>query len=203
VAIFIHETARVSSEAEIGEGTRIWNEAQVRERARIGRECILGKGVYVGEGVRIGDRCKLENRVSLFEGATLEDGVFVGPHAAFLNDKRPRAITPDGRLKGPADWTVSPTRAQEGAAIGGGAMILPGVTVGRWAMVGSGAVVTRDVPDFGLVVGNPARLVAYVCRCGETATSPAAPTPDDEPRCAGCAAAAGRGRAHGPGSGSR
>lgn len=187
MSTFIHETARVSPEATLGEGVKIWNEAQVREHARIGDECILGKGVYVGEGVVVGNRCKLENRVSLFAGATLEDGVFVGPHAAFLNDKRPRAITPDGRLKTLADWTISPTYAKEGAAIGGGAIILPGVTVGRWAMVGSGAVVTKDVPDFGLVVGNPARLIGYVCRCGERATSPAAPRDSQEPQCTGCA----------------
>ena len=187
MSTFIHETAHVSPEAAIGVGTKIWNEAQVRERARIGRECILGKGVYVGEGVVIGDRCKLENRASVFEGATLADGVFVGPHAAFLNDKRPRAVMPDGRLKGAADWQVSHTHAKEGAAIGGGALILPGVTVGRWAMVGAGAVVTKDVPDFALVLGNPARQVGYVCRCGAKATDPPAPGEVSEPKCSDCA----------------
>lgn len=199
MGIFIHETARVSPAATLGEDVKVWNEAQVRERARVGRECILGKGVYVGEGVVVGDRCKLENRVSLFEGATLEDGVFVGPHAAFLNDKKPRAITPDGRLKTPADWTLSPTRAKQGAAIGGGAVILPGVTVGRWAMVGSGAVVTKDVPDFALVAGNPARVIGYVCRCGERATSPAEPAEGQEPKCAGCAGSGNGQRATGSG----
>jgi acetyltransferase-like isoleucine patch superfamily enzyme len=188
MGIFIHETARVSPAATLGDGVKVWNEAQVREDARVGAECILGKGAYVGEGVIIGNRCKLENRASVFAGATLEDGVFVGPHAAFLNDKKPRAVTPDGRLKTLADWTVSPTCAREGAAIGGGAMILPGVTVGRWAMVGSGAVVTRDVPDFALVVGSPARPIGYVCRCGERATAPAQPEAGREPRCADCAA---------------
>lgn len=187
MSTFIHATANVSPHARIGEETKIWNEAQVRENARVGRECVIGKGVYIGEGVVVGDRCKMENRVSLFEGATLEDGVFVGPHVAFLNDKRPRAVTPDGRLKTAADWTVSPTRAREGAAIGGGALILPGVTVGRWAMVGSGTVVTRDVPDFALVIGNPGRLIGYVCRCGEKATNPAEPVDGLEPRCARCA----------------
>lgn len=187
VTLFVHETASVSPDATVGDGTRIWNEAQVRAGARVGRDCILGKGVYVGEAVVIGDRCKLENRASIFEGTTLEDGVFVGPHAAFLNDKHPRAVTPDGRLKTAADWTISPTRAKEGASIGAGALILPGVTVGRWAMVGSGAVVTRDVPDFALVAGNPARPAGYVCRCGRRATHPARPAGAAEPRCAGCA----------------
>lgn len=188
MSVFIHETARVADGATVGDGTKIWNEAQVRDQARIGRECVVGKGAYVGEGVVVGDRCKLENRVSLFEGATLENGVFVGPHVAFLNDKRPRAVTPDGRLKGPSDWTISPTLAREGAAVGGNAVILPGVTVGRWAMVGSGAVVTKDVPDFALVLGNPARVIGYVCRCGEKATTPAEPAGEQEPQCAGCAA---------------
>ncbi len=187
---YIHETARVHPRAVIGEGTKVWNEAQVREGARVGRECNVGKGVYIGADVVVGDRCKMENRVSLFEGATLEDGVFVGPHAALLNDKRPRATTPDlQRLKGPEDWVMGRQTIRAGAAIGGGALILPGVTVGRWAMVGSGAVVTKDVPDFALVLGNPARVVGYVCRCGDRATDPAEPVPGQEPRCAACAAA--------------
>ncbi len=187
MGVFIHETARVHPAAQIGDGTKIWNEAQVRENAHVGEQCIIGKGTYIGEGVIVGNRCKMENRVSLFEGAELEDGVFVGPHVAFLNDKRPRAIMPDGRLKGIEDWVVSPAKACYGAAIGGGAVLVPGVTVGRWAMVGSGAVVTKDVPDFALVVGNPARVIGYVCRCGARATAPAAPEGEREPRCADCA----------------
>lgn len=162
----IHPTAEVASDAVVGPGTRIWNEAQVRAGARIGRDCILGKGVYIDAGVEVGDCTKLENRVSVFKGARLGSGVFVGPHSCLLNDKQPRAITPDGRLKGEADWTVSGVTVADGASIGGGCTILPGVSIGRFALVGAGAVVTRDVPAQGLVLGNPARLVGYVCECG-------------------------------------
>lgn len=127
---------------------------------------MLGKGVYIDVDVTVGDRVKLENRVSVFKGARLADGVFVGPHTCLLNDKRPRAITPHGDLKGPADWVVSGVIVEEGAAIGGGCTVLPGVKIGRFAMVGAGSVVTHDVPDHGLVYGNPARLVGHVCECG-------------------------------------
>jgi UDP-2-acetamido-3-amino-2,3-dideoxy-glucuronate N-acetyltransferase len=164
--VMIHPTAEVSPQATVGDGTRVWNEAQVRAGARIGRDCILAKGVYVDADVVIADRVKLENRVSVFRGAHLDSGVFVGPHSCLLNDKRPRATTLAGDLKREDDWTVSGVTVAEGASIGGGCTVLPGVSIGRFAMVGAGAVVTRDVPDHGLVIGNPARLVGYVCECG-------------------------------------
>lgn len=164
---YVHPTAEVSDEAVIGQGTRIWHQVQVRQGARIGSECIIGKGVYVDFDVVIGDRCKLQNGVYVYHGATLEDGVFLGPGVMLLNDKHPRAINPDGTLKTDADWQVSPTRIGQGAGIGGGAIILPGVAVGKWAIIGSGAVVTRHVPDYGLAYGNPARLVGFVCPCGQ------------------------------------
>jgi len=162
----IHPTAEVEAGAEIGAGTRIWHHAHVRAGARIGSDCVLGYGVYVDAGVQIGDRVKLQNRVSVYRGVTIEDGVFVGPHAAFTNDKLPRAVRPDGDPMTDDDWTVVPTLVKEGASIGAGSVVLPGVTIGRWAMVGAGAVVTRSVPDHGLVMGNPARLAGYACRCG-------------------------------------
>ncbi len=164
---YAHPTAEVSTEAIVGPGTRIWHQSQVREGARIGRECIIGKGVYVDFEVVIGNHCKLQNGVYVYHGATLEDGVFLGPGAMLLNDKHPRAINPDGTLKLDTDWEVSPTHIGQGAGIGGGAIILPGVTVGKWAIVGAGSVVTRDVPDYGLAYGNPARLVGFVCACGQ------------------------------------
>ncbi len=164
---YIHPTAEVAPDAVIGQGTRIWHQAQVRPGAQIGRECIIGKGVYIDFEVVIGDRCKLQNGVFVYHGATLEAGVFLGPGVMLLNDKNPRAITPDGALKTEADWQVSPTHVGYGAGVGGGAVILPGVSVGRWAIVGSGAVVTRQVPDYGLVYGNPARLAGFVCPCGQ------------------------------------
>jgi len=167
----IHPTADVSPQAEVGPRTRIWHGAQVRERARIGADCILGKGVYVDFDVVIGDRVKVQNRASIYHGVTLEDGVFVGPHACLTNDKLPRAVTSDGQLKRDEDWEAGRILVREGASIGAAAVLLPDVTIGRWALVGAGAVVTRDVPDHGLVVGNPARLIGYVCRCGHRLTS--------------------------------
>jgi UDP-2-acetamido-3-amino-2,3-dideoxy-glucuronate N-acetyltransferase len=117
--------------------------------------------------VRVGDHVKIQNGISVYHGVTLEDGVFCGPHCVFTNDKQPRAINPDGSLKSTADWIVSETLVKLGASIGAHATIVCGVTVGRWAMIGAGAVVTRNVPDYGLVYGNPARLHGFVCPCGE------------------------------------
>jgi len=163
----IHPTAEVSPRAEIGAGSAIWLQVQVREGARLGRNCIVGKGVYIDFDVQIGNNVKIQNGVSIYHGVTIEDGVFVGPHACLTNDKLPRAVTPDGSLKGADDWVVGPILVRQGAAIGARAVVLPGVTIGRWAMIGAGAVVTRDVPDYGLVWGNPARLQGFVCPCGE------------------------------------
>ncbi len=162
----IHPTAEVSPDAAIGPGTSIWNQAQVRERARIGSRCVIGKNAYVDVDVLVGDDVKVQNNVSLFHGVTIEDGVFIGPHVCFTNDRVPRAINPDGSLKTDADWEVSPTLVRHGAALGANSTILPGITIGRWAMIGSGSVVTRDVGDHELVAGNPARRLGSVCACG-------------------------------------
>jgi UDP-2-acetamido-3-amino-2,3-dideoxy-glucuronate N-acetyltransferase len=166
MTIRIHASADVSNNAQIGEGTSIWHHCQVREGTRIGKECIFGKGVYIDAGVSIGDRVKIQNYVSVYHGVTIEDGVFIGPHVCFTNDMRPRAINPDGSLKAADDWELSPTLIKRGAALGANATIRCGVTIGEWAMVGSGSVVTKDVPAYGLVIGNPARLRGYVCPCG-------------------------------------
>ena len=168
MGITIHPTADVAESATIGDGTRIWHQAQVREGAVIGKDCILGKGSYVDTDVRIGDRCKLQNGVFVFHGFNLEGGVFLGPGVMLLNDKHPRAVNPDGTLKSDSDWAVSEGVIGYGAAVGGGAVLLPGVKIGRMALVGAGAVVTRDVPDRGIVAGNPARLRGYACDCGHT-----------------------------------
>lgn len=162
---YVHPTAEVSPEAHLGAGTRIWRQAHVREYASIGEFCTIGKGVYVEKHVRIGSRVKIQNSVSIFEGVTLEDGVFVGPHVCFTNDMFPRAITPDGKLKDAGDWVVTPTLVKYGASLGAGSVIVCGVTIGEFALIGAGSVVTRDVPPHALVFGNPARLHGYVCRC--------------------------------------
>lgn len=162
----IHPTAEVAPSASIGPGTSIWNQAQVREDARIGAGCSLGKNAYVDVGVVIGDHVKIQNNVSLYHGVTVEAGVFIGPHVCFTNDKVPRAVNPDGSPKTDADWEISPTLVRSGASVGANATVLPGVTIGRWAMVGSGSVVTRDVDDHELVVGNPARRIGSACSCG-------------------------------------
>jgi acetyltransferase-like isoleucine patch superfamily enzyme len=132
----------------------------------IGQNCIIGKDVYVDFDVKIGNNVKIQNSALVYHGATVEDGVFIGPQACLTNDRNPRAITKDGRLKGNDDWVVGPIVVKYGASLGAGSLVLPNVTVGRFALVGAGAVVSRDVPDHGLVVGNPARLVGYVCHCG-------------------------------------
>ena len=163
----IHPTAEVARSATIGPGTSIWNQAQVREGARIGADCIIGKNVYVDTDVVVGDRVKVQNNVSLYHGVTIEDGVFIGPHACFTNDKVPRAVNSDGTLKADDDWEVGPILVRYGAAVGANCTILPGVIIGRWAMIGSGSVVTRDVDNFELVVGNPARRVGSACTCGQ------------------------------------
>lgn len=165
--VHVHPTAEVAADAVIGPGTSIWNQAQVRERARIGSRCIIGKNVYVDTDVVIGDDVKVQNNVSLYHGVTIEDGVFIGPHVCFTNDKVPRAIRRDGTPKTDADWEVSPILVRRGAALGANSTILPGVTIGRWAMIGSGSVVTRDVADHELVVGNPARRIGSACPCGQ------------------------------------
>lgn len=166
MSVRVHPTADVSPLATIGEGTSVWHQAQIREHARIGRECIISKGVYIDAGVVIGDRVKIQNYVSIYHGVEIEDGVFCGPHCVFTNDHVPRAVEPSGALKTDADWELSPTVVRTGASIGANATIVCGVTIGRWAMVGAGAVVTHDVPDHGLVLGNPARLRGFVCPCG-------------------------------------
>jgi UDP-2-acetamido-3-amino-2,3-dideoxy-glucuronate N-acetyltransferase len=163
---FIHPSASVEDGAIVGEGTRIWSNVQVRSGAVIGMNCIFGRNSFVDVDVHVGDNVKVQNNASLYEGVTLEDGVFIGPHVIFTNDKVPRAVTPDGVLKTADDWALGTIVVREGAAIGAGSVIITGVTVGRWAMVGSGAVVTKDVPDHGLVLGNPARLVGYVSAGG-------------------------------------
>ena len=155
----------VDPSARLGAGTRVWHYAQVREGAIVGEDCILGKNSYVDEHVQIGNRVKIQNNASVYSGSTLEDGVFIGPHVCLTNDRYPRSINADGSLKGASDWETGRILVRTGAALGAGAIVVTGVTIGRWALVGAGAVVTRDVPDHALVIGNPARQIGFVCVC--------------------------------------
>ena len=160
--MYIHPSATIEDGAQIGEDTRIWHLVQVRPGAIIGTECNIGRGCYIDAHVKIGNRVKIQNYVSVYDGVTIDDGVFVGPHVVFTNDKIPRAINADGTVKSATNWVISETHVGYGVAIGANAVLVCGITVGKWAMIGSGAVVTKDVPDYGLVVGNPARLIGYI-----------------------------------------
>ena len=162
----IDPTAIVSSEATIGEDTTIWSHMQVREGAQIGKNCSIGKGSYIGVDVIIGDNVKIQNACQIYRGAIIEDGVFIGPGAILMNDKYPRAVNPDGSRKMVEDWECGKILIRYGASIGAGSVILPNVTVGAWAMVGAGSVITRDVGDYELVCGNPARRCGYVGKDG-------------------------------------
>jgi UDP-2-acetamido-3-amino-2,3-dideoxy-glucuronate N-acetyltransferase len=156
---FKHELALVESE-RIGAGTRVWAFAHVMEGASVGADCNIGEHCFVERGAVLGDRVTVKNGVAVWDGVTAEDDVFIGPAAVLTNDLRPRSRTPDFR--------PVPTRLGRGCSIGANATILCGIRVGAFALVGAGAVVTRDVPDHGLVVGNPARVSGFVCVCAKT-----------------------------------
>lgn len=153
---FQHPTAEVSNKAEIGKNTKIWHYVQIRERTKVGENCILGKDVYIDFDVEIGSNVKIQNGASIYHGVKIEDGVFVGPHACFTNDKHPRAVDKNGNLKKVDSWHVSKTLVKKGASIGANSTILPGITIGEYAMIGAGSVVVKDVPAYTLVYGNPA-----------------------------------------------
>ncbi len=157
--ISVHPTALVASQA-IGDGTRIWAFVNILAGARIGRDCNICDRCFIENDVVLGDRVTVKCGVALYDALTLENDVFVGPGVVFANDPRPRS--------GQHLEKYPPTRVREGASLGAGAILLPGVTVGRFAMVGAGSLVTRDVPDFALVYGSPAQVHGHVCRCGKT-----------------------------------
>ena len=151
MSIYIHPTAEVSGQARIGEGTKIWNLAQVREESVIGENCIISKNVYIDTKAVLGNRVKVQNNVNVYHGVEVEDDVFLGPSMTFTNDFYPRAFN--------EDWEITNTYVKRGASIGANATIVCGITIGEYAMVGSGSVVTKDVQAYALVVGNPARQI--------------------------------------------
>jgi len=164
--VTVHPSADVETTAELGEGTVVWHLAQVRGGARIGRDVIVGRGAYVGSGAFVGDNCKIQNYALVYEPAILEAGVFVGPEVVLTNDLYPRAVNPDGSRKSASDWHPAGVTVREGASLGARSVCVAPVTIGRWATVAAGAVVTADVPDFALVVGVPARRIRWVGRAG-------------------------------------
>lgn len=166
VGVRISGSADVSNQAVIGAGSAIWHLAQVREQAVLGENCIVGRGAYVGSGVQMGDNCKLQNYALVYEPAVLEKGVFVGPAVVFTNDHYPRSIDPDGALKRGDDWEAVGVTCKHGSSIGARSVCVAPVTIGRWALVAAGSVVIKDVPDFALVAGVPARRIGWVGRAG-------------------------------------
>lgn len=162
----ISDTADVSPDASIGHGSAVWHLAQVREGAVLGEDCGVGRGAYIGPGVRIGRNVKIQNYALVYEPAVVGDGAFIGPAAVFTNDHYPRSVNPDGSVKSGHDWEPVGVTLLEGASVGARAVCVAPVTVGRWALVAAGATVIRDVPDFGLVVGSPARRIGWVGRAG-------------------------------------
>lgn len=152
--------------AVVGEGTKVWHLAQVRAGARLGANCVVGRAAYIGPGVQIGDNCKIQNLALVYDPAVLEDGVFIGPAVVLTNDQYPRAISADGTLRGADDWDLVGVTVRHGASIGARSVCVAPVIIGAWALVAAGSTVIRDVPDYALVAGVPARRVGWVGRYG-------------------------------------
>lgn len=157
---YVHPTAEVSDEAKIGEGTKIWHHVHIREGAKIGKNCIIGQGAYIDHHVEIGDNVKIQNNVSVYYGVTIEDDVILAPSATLTNDLYPRSFS--------KDWKVAPSLIKRGASVGANATVVCGVTLGEYSMVAAGAVLTKSIPPYALVMGNPARVRGFVCKCGRS-----------------------------------
>ena len=159
----IHESAYVEEGAEIGEGTKIWHFVHVRKGAKIGKNCNIGKDVYIDTNVEVGDNCKIQNFATLYQGLKVGNDVFIGPHVCFTNDMYPRAAIWD-------EERLEKTVVCNGASIGANSTIIAGITIGKYAMVGAGSVITGDIPDNALVFGNPGKIKGFVCICGTKLT---------------------------------
>ena len=166
----VSESADVAGSAIVGHDSRVWHFAQIRAGAKLGSECVVGRGAYIGPDVVIGDRVKIQNYALVYGPCELESGVFVGPAAVLTNDLYPRAVDEQGRIKSGEDWSPVRIHVREGASLGAHSTCVAPVSIGRWALVGAGAVVVADVPDFALVVGVPARRIGWVGRAGVALT---------------------------------
>jgi UDP-2-acetamido-3-amino-2,3-dideoxy-glucuronate N-acetyltransferase len=166
MAVRILPSADVDSSATLGEGSSIWHLAQIRDGVVLGENCIIGRGAYIGSGVTLGDNCKVQNYALVYEPASLGKGVFIGPAAVLTNDQFPRAVNTDLSLKSGSDWEAVGVTIHDGASIGARAVCIAPVTIGKWALVAAGAVVTKDVPDYALVAGVPAKRIRWVGRAG-------------------------------------
>jgi len=162
--IWSHKTAEIQEGAKIGFGTKIWNNGQILKGAKIGKNCTIGHNCLIGSRAKLGNGIKIESNTDVWDYVVLEDYVFIGPSAVFTNDKNPRAKYPKSKYPKYGKWL--PTLVKEGATIGANATIVCGNTIGKWAMIGAGAVVTNDVPDYAITVGVPAKVVAWACECG-------------------------------------
>jgi len=167
MAIRIAHNASVSDAAKLGDNTSVWDFAQIRENAQVGENSIIGSYAYVDANVEIGTNCKVQNRALIYDPAIIHDGVFIGPGVILTNDKNPRAVSDSGAVKGAKDWDKVGVEVLQGASVGSGAICVAPVKIGKWALVGAGAVVTKDVKDYAIVVGNPARQIGWVGRAGK------------------------------------
>jgi UDP-2-acetamido-3-amino-2,3-dideoxy-glucuronate N-acetyltransferase len=189
MTVRIHSTAMVEPEVQIGLGTSIWDNVHIRHSTHIGKDCIIGEKTYVAYGVKIGNRCKINALVYICNAVTLEDGVMISAGTIFTNDRFPRATTPDLKHLRPSDpdEQTLPTLVCEGATIGAGCTIGNDLRIGRFVMVGMGALVTQSIPDFHLALGHPARSVGCVCRCGQLLMRfPETLTFETEHNCSAC-----------------